>query len=359
MTYRKVGTLFERLPFRLRMHSRKRYVYKQKGRGGYSNGTNPNQEVGSFYQNGQNPNQEGGFVNPRIIRFFRQLGGSRTIGSLERMYAAEAMLSLANNGNTPLRRPGTRGKPRNINQMLNNMLNDSTSPLQADTPDATPLSSLSSNPSPVGDFSPVDSPEYTLGDFSPPHVKHRKSRRVAGGRKRKRTAMDNENLLMVKQFKIANPTAKVNDLHALSGGWKLHGNALGEERKGYRAACLRMGALLAEKMYSNPSSSWMHKMRNGQPFDLLEEYNKLKKSPMATSNNVVAAAVADTIAHAVTTKSRSKRKKSTSPIVGVRRSNRERKAPVMFGRGRNQKGGFLPLLALAAPALAGTLGKLF
>ena len=31
----------------------------------------------------------------------------------------------------------------------------------------------------------------------------------------------------------------------------------------------------------------------------------------------------------------------------------------MFGRGRNQKGGFLPLLALAAPALVGTLGKLF
>ena len=31
----------------------------------------------------------------------------------------------------------------------------------------------------------------------------------------------------------------------------------------------------------------------------------------------------------------------------------------MFGRGRNQKGGFLLLLAFAAPALVGTLGKLF
>ena len=120
--------------------------------------------------------------------------------------------------------------------------------------------------------------------------------------------MDNENLLMVKQFKIANPTTKVNDLHALSGGWKLHGSKLGEERKGYRAACLRMGALLGEKMYSSPNSVWMDKMRNGEPFDLLQEYNKLKKSPMATSTNVVAAAVADTIANTVTTKLRSKRK---------------------------------------------------
>ena len=341
------------------MHSRKRYVYKQKGTGGYSNGNNPNQEGGSYYQNGENPNQEGGLVNPRRrirIRGVGQLGGARSKGSLSRQYAADALLSLA--GNTPLRRPGTRGKTKNINNILNNMFNNSIerSPLQASTPDASPISN---DGSPLGAFSPVDSPDYTLSDFSPAPVKKRKSRRVAGSRKRKRTDIDNENLLMVKQFKIANPKTSVSNLHALSGGWKLHGSKLGEERKGYRAACLRMGALLGEKMYSSPNSVWMDKMRNGEPFDLLQEYNKLKKSPMATSTNVVAAAVADTIANTVTTKSRSKRKKSTSPIVGVRRSNRTRKAPVMFGRGRNQKGGFLPLLALAAPALAGTLGKLF
>ena len=290
------------------MHSRKRYVYKQKGTGGYSNGNNPNQEGGSYYQNGENPNQEGGLVNPRRrirIRGVGQFGGARSKGSLSRQYAADALLSLA--GNTPLRRPGTRGKTKNINNILNNMFNNSIerSPLQASTPNDSPMSN---DGSPIGDFSP----DYTLSDFSPVRVKagkeNRKPRRAASGRKRKRTAMDNENLLMVKQFKIANPTTKVNDLHALSGGWKLHGSKLGEERKGYRAACLRMGALLGEKMYSSPNSVWMDKMRNGEPFDLLQEYNKLKKSPMATSTNVVAAAVADTIANTVTTKSRSKRK---------------------------------------------------
>lgn len=345
------------------MYSRKRSVYKQKGRGGYSNGNNPNQEGGSYYQNGVNPNQEGGLVNPRRrirIRAAGQFGGARTKGSLRRQYAADALLPLA--GNTPLRRPGTGGKTRNINNMLNNMFNNSIerSPLQASTPSSSPMSN---DGSPIGDFSPDSSPDYTLSDFSPAPVRvgkeNRKARRAASARKRKRTAIDNENLLMVKQFKIANPTAKVNDLHALSGGWKLHGTKLGEERKGYRAACLRMGALIGEKMYSNPNSSWMGKMRNGESFDLLQEYNKLKKSPMATSTNVVAAAVADTIANAVTSKSRSKRKKSTSPIISVRRSNRARKAPVMFGRGRNQKGGFfLPLLAMAAPALAGLATKI-
>ena len=239
-------------------------------------------------------------VNPRRrirIRTVGQVGGARTKGSLKRQYAADALLTLA--GNTPLRRPGTGGKTRNINNILNSI---ERSPRQASTPDASPIS--------------------------------------------------NDNLLMVKQFKIANPTAKASDLHALSAGWKLHGTALGEERKGYRAACLRMGALIGEKMYSNPNSSWMNRMRNGEAFDLLQEYNKLKQSPMATSTNVTAAVVVDTITRA---ESRSrKRNKATSPIAAaVRKSNRVRKAPVMFGRGRkNQKGGFLPLLALAAPALA-------
>ena len=323
------------------MYSRKRVVYKQKGRGGYSNGINPNQEGGSYYQNGENPNQEGGLVNPRRrikIKTIGQIGGARTKGSLQRQYAADALLTL----NTPLRRPGTGGKTRNINNILNSL---ERSPRQASTPDASPISN---DGTPIGDFSPDSSPDYTLADFSPPP--NRKARRVRGKRK-KRTASDNDNLLMVKQFKIANPTAKASDLHALSAGWKLHGTALGEERKGYRAACLRMGALIGEKMYSNPNSSWMNRMRNGEAFDLLQEYNKLKQSPMATSTNVTAAVVADTIARA---ESRSrKRNKATSPIAAVRKSNRVRKAPVMFGRGRkNQKGGFLPLLALAAPALA-------
>ena len=245
--------------------------------------------------------------------------------------------------------------------MLNNMFNNTIerSPLQASTPNDSPRSN---DGSPIGDFSPNNSPDYTLTDFSPAPVRagkeNRKSRRAAGSRKRKRTVSDNDNLLMVKQFKIANPKTSVSNLHALAGSWKLHGNKPGEERKGYRAACLRMGALIGEKMYSNPNSSWMDKMRNGETFDLLQEYNKFKKSPMSTStNNIVASAVANAVANSVP-RSR-KRKKSTSPNAGVRRSNRARKAPVMFARGRNQKGGFLPLLALAAPALAGTLGKLF
>ena len=298
------------------MYSRKRQVYRQKGRGGYSNGFNPNQSGGTFYTNGIDPNQE---------------GGARTKGSLKRQYAANALLSLAASG-TPLRIPGSRGKVRNITNILNNM-----SPPQASTPSASPMS----DGSPIGAFSPVSSPEYTLSDFSPAPVKTRQrtKRTTTGSRKRKRTANDNDHLLMVKQFKIANPQANVSNLHALAGGWKLHGK-LGEERKGYRAACLRMGALIGEKMYANPNSPWMTKMKNGVPFDLLQEYNKLKQP-----SNVTAVAVADAIVR--------------SPKVGTRRSKRKRKAPVMFGRGKNQKGGFLPLLAMAAPAIAGTLGKLF
>ena len=119
----------------------------------------------------------------------------------------------------------------------------------------------------------------------------------------------------------------------------MHGTKLGEERKGYRSACMRMAALIGEKMYSSPNSPWMVKMKNGGSLDLLEECNKLRRNPMATSTNVNAAAVADVVNKA------------------VRKSSRKRKARVMFGQGagRNQKGGFLPLLPLltmAAPALA-------
>ena len=154
------------------MHSRKRYVYKQKGTGGYSNGNNPNQEGASYYQNGENPNQEGGLVNPRRrirIRGVGQLGGARSKGSLSRQYAADALLSLA--GNTPLKRPGTRGKTKNINNILNNMFNNYIErfPLQASTPDASPISNDGSS---LGAFSPVDSPDYTLSDFSPAPVKN-------------------------------------------------------------------------------------------------------------------------------------------------------------------------------------------
>ena len=77
------------------MYSRKRYVYKQKGRGGYSNGNNPNQEGGSYYQNGENPNQEGGLVNPRRRIRGGQYGGASTKGGLKHQNAADALLALA------------------------------------------------------------------------------------------------------------------------------------------------------------------------------------------------------------------------------------------------------------------------
>ena len=293
------------------MYSRKRYVYKQKGRGGYSNGNNPNQEGGNYYQNGENPNQEGGLVNLRRKRG-GQYGGARTKGGLKRQNAADALLALA--AGTPLGRPGTSGKTRSINNMLNNVFNNSIerSPLQACTPNYNSL--ISKDGSPIGDFSPlspVSSPDYTLADLEPTPAPVRKRTAGSRKRKRKRTDIDKENLLMVKQFKIANPKTSVSNLHAFTGGWKLHGNKPGEERKGYRAACLRMGALIGEKMYSNPNSTWMDKMRNGEPFDLLQEYNKLKErkdSPMASSTSA-AAAVANAVANAVTTKSRPKRKK--------------------------------------------------
>ena len=132
----------------------------------------------------------------------------------------------------------------------------------------------------------------------------------------------------------------------------MHGTKLGEERKGYRPACMRMAALLGEKMYSSPNSPWMVQMKNGEPLDLLEECNKLRRNPMATSTNVNAAAVTDVVNKVVDQAVQKKR----SP---VRKSSRKRKARVMFGQGGggggNQKGGFLPLLPLltmAAPALA-------
>ena len=288
------------------MYARQRrpVLYRQKGGNYYQNGLNPNQQGGEYYQNGLDPNQEGGFG---------QFGGARTKGALLRQN--EARLRLY--GRTPLRRPGTSGKVIKKTRNLNNIFNS-----------LTPIASASPN-------SP-DSPEYTLADFSPVHRKGVKRRRGTGG-KRRRTAADNQNLLMVNQFKVVNPDVNVNDLHALSSGWKLHGSKLGEERKGYRPACMRMGALLGAKMYSSPNSPWMTKMKNGEGLDLLEECNKLRRNPVTTSTNVNAAAVADVV---------------NKP---VRKSSRKRQPRVMFGAGRNQKGGFLPLLPLltmAAPALA-------
>ena len=289
------------------MYSRQRrpVLYRQKGGTYYyQNGVNPNQQGGEYYENGSDPNQE---------------GGARTKGALLRQNEARLRLYGRLYGRTPLKRPGTGGKvikkARNLNNMFNSL-------------------------SPIASASPIDSPEYTLSDFSPIHRKGVKRRRGTGG-KRKRTAADNQNLLMVNQFKVANPDVNVNDLHALASGWKLHGAKLGEERKGYRSACMRMGALLAAKMYSSPNSPWMTKMKNGEPLDLLEECNKLRRNPMTTSTNVNAAVVADVVNKA------------------VRKSSRKRKARVMFGQGGggggNQKGGFLPflpLLTMAAPALA-------
>ena len=308
------------------MYSRQRrpVLYRQKGGNYYQNGLNPNQQGGEYYQNGLDPNQEGGYyyqngLNPNQQGGFRQFGGARTKGALLRQN--EARLRLY--GRTPLRRPGTGGKVVKKTRNLNNMFN-----------------SLS----PVASASPNDSPEYTLSDFSPVHRKGVK-KRGPGGKRKRRATTDNHNLLMVKQFKTANPSVRVNDLHALSGGWKLHGSKLGEERKGYRPACMRMAALLGEKMYSSPNSPWMIKMKNGEPLDLLEECNKLRRNPMTTSTNATTAAAAAAVA-------------DVAPKA-VRRSSRKRQPRVMFGEGgdgaRNQKGGFLPLLPLltmAAPALA-------
>lgn len=300
------------------MYARQRrpVLYRQKGGYYYQNGVNPNQEGGDYYQNGVNPNQEGGFG---------QSGGARTKGSLRRQYAADALLRLA--GSTPRVRK-TR-QPRRLNFSL--------SPIPASTP-VSPMSDIST---PVGSFSSFDedSPDYTLADFSSVHRKG-VNKRGPGGKRKTRATADNHNLLMVKQFKIANPSVKANDLHALSGGWKLHGTKLGEERKGYRPACMRMAALLGEKMYSSPTSPWMTKMRNGEPLDLMEECNKLRRNTPATP------AITSTVVAEAT-------RKKPGP---TRKSSRKRKAPVMFGRGAgNQKGGFLPLLPLltmAAPALA-------
>ena len=143
------------------MYARKRPVlYRQKGRGGYYNGSNPNQEGGYYYQNGVSPNQEGGFG---------QFGGAHTKGSLSRQYAADALLRLA--GSTPVVRK-TR-QPRRLNTNL--------SPIPA-SPPASPMSDIST---PVGSFSSFDedSPDYTLADFSSIHRKGEKEQKKRTGRK--------------------------------------------------------------------------------------------------------------------------------------------------------------------------------
>ena len=195
------------------MYVRRRpVVYRQKGGYYYQNGLNPNQQGGDYYQNGLNPNQQGGDyyqnglnpnqqggdyyqngLTPNQQGGFGQFGGARTKGSLRRQYAADALLRLSGAS------PGVRKtrKPRRVNFSL--------SPIPASTP-VSPMSDIST---PVGSFSSFDedSPDYTLADFSSIHRKGVKRRkRGPVGKRTKRATADNHNLLMVKQFKTANPS---------------------------------------------------------------------------------------------------------------------------------------------------------